>query len=105
MGAFVFGYPDSQALRDERWKLHLPMTPKQRNWGKHEPESPLMFFDLKADIGETKNVAANHPEVVERLFKEAQAIRPVLGDRVVQAKGRRRVGRVADPSLLRAGNP
>jgi len=93
-----------QALRDGRWKLHLPMTPKQRNWGKHEPESPLMLFDLKADIGETNNVAANHPEVVERLLKEAQAIRPVLGDRGVQAKGRRRAGWVADPSLLRAEN-
>lgn len=94
-----------QALRDGRWKLHLPLIPKQRNWGKPEPESPLMLFDLKADIGETANVAFAHPDVVERMLGQAQVIRPALGDRNVPAAERRRSGWVADPKLLRVGNP
>lgn len=93
-----------QALRDDRWKIHLPLVPKQLNWGKPEPESPLMLFDLKSDIGETTNVAPDHPEVVERMFRQVQAIRPLLGDRGVKAKGRRPAGWVANPRLLRAGS-
>jgi len=31
------------------------------------PESPLELYDLESDIGETQNVAAQHPEVVQEL--------------------------------------
>ena len=36
--------------------------------------------DLNADIGETINVAAQHPEVVERLVKLVEWARVELGD-------------------------
>jgi hypothetical protein len=31
------------------------------------PNPPTQLFDLKEDIGETTNVAAKHPEVVEKM--------------------------------------
>ena len=41
---------------------------------KNNPEAPIRLYNLKEDIGETKDIAANHPDVVKRitpLFKEA----------------------------------
>jgi arylsulfatase A len=92
-----------QALRDKQWKLHLPLVPKMRNWGKPETESPIMLFDLATDIGETNNVAEEYPEVVERMLHQAQRIRHDLGDLNIQAHGRRRSGWNDSPTLLRAG--
>lgn len=40
----------------------------------------LSLFNLETDMGETKNVAEAHPEVVERLSKLAEPIRAALGD-------------------------
>jgi len=55
----------------------------------------LSLFDLGNDIGETRNVAARHPDVVRRLTKLAEAMREELGDTLTGAKGRgvREVGR------------
>ncbi|MCX7014947.1 MAG: sulfatase [Candidatus Sumerlaeota bacterium] len=44
----------TSAVRSGPWKLH---------WNK----AGVQLYDLKADIGETKNVADQHPDVVERL--------------------------------------
>ena len=87
-----------QAVRDHRWKLHLQLKPKKRNWGDPEPESPLMLFDLKNDIGEQHNVADQHPDVVKALMAEAEKAREDLGDPDRPAKGRRKAGWVAEPS-------
>jgi arylsulfatase A-like enzyme len=46
------------AVREGQWKLHL----KTRE-----------LYDLHGDIGETRNVAARHPELVARLTSEAEA--------------------------------
>ena len=92
-----------QALRNERWKLHLPLVPKLRNWGKPEPESPLMLFDLQADIAESSNVANEHPDIVERMLKQAQLIRHELGDIAIPALGRRASGWNDNPEFLRMG--
>lgn len=47
-----------QAIRLGKWKLHL----KEK-----------ALYDLRADIAESKNVAGEHPEVVERMTKVATA--------------------------------
>jgi arylsulfatase A-like enzyme len=55
----------------------------------------LSLFDLSQDIGETRNVAAQHPDVVRRLSKLAEAMRAELGDALSGTKGSgvRQVGR------------
>ena len=54
-----------QAVRSEKWKLQTGGT------NKHGGGKSL--FDLESDIGETTNVAAQHPEVVKRLRAYAKA--------------------------------
>ncbi len=55
------------AIRDDRWKLLLPNrkihTVYLMDFGTNDYE----LYDLKTDIGETKNVADKYPKVVERL--------------------------------------
>jgi len=48
----------------------------------------LSLFDLENDIGELKNVAAEHPEVVQRLLALAEKAREDLGDSAMQREGK-----------------
>ncbi|MCR9198553.1 MAG: sulfatase [Planctomycetaceae bacterium] len=80
-----------QAVRQGRWKLHLPRdkepagaAPFSRNThiaaadrvGFAEP----FLVNLQQDPGETKNVADDHPHVVARLLELAEHMRDDLGD-------------------------
>ncbi len=55
----------------------------------------LSLFDLNNDIGETRNIAAKHPDIVQHLTKLAGLMREELGDTLAGTKGRgvRQVGR------------
>ncbi len=78
-----------QALRSGKWKLHLPHEYRSL---KGEPGSGgrpgpyversigLSLFDLEADIGEARDVAAENPEVVRRLQSLVERARLDLGD-------------------------
>ncbi len=87
-----------QAVRDRRWKLHLPHSYRTLagrpggTGGKPAPYSQakigLALFDLKNDVGETTNVADKHPEVVQRLMEYAEQAREDLGDRLTDRKGK-----------------
>ncbi|NOY42539.1 MAG: sulfatase [Planctomycetes bacterium] len=86
-----------QAVRDRRWKLHFPHTfrtlagkpggkdgiPVDYSQGKIGVE----LFDLKHDVGETTNVADQHPEIVARLEKLASLARVDLGDQLTGQMG------------------
>lgn len=49
-----------QAVRQGDWKaVRLAVE--------REPDRPLELYDLSRDLGETRNVAAEHPEIVARL--------------------------------------
>ena len=99
--AFYYYQMDQlQAVRSGRWKLHLALKPKKRNWGKPEPESPLQLFDLQADIGEQNNVAEKHPDVVRRLLALAERARQDLGDLDRPGKNQRPAMLVDDPKPL-----
>ncbi len=80
-----------QAVRQGHWKLHLPRekepvgaAPFSRNT--HIAPADRVGFDkpflvdLNHDLGETKNVAAENPRVVQRLLGLAKAMRGDLGD-------------------------
>lgn len=80
---------------------------KPSNWGKLAPRSitqsgvegiasrhgyrveqlPLSLFNLDDDVGETRNLAAQHPDIVARLSAAAEAIRRDLGDSLQNVKG------------------
>jgi len=62
----------SFAIRDGNWKLCL--CPGSGGWSEPKPGSAaeknlpeFQLYDLAADRGEQKNVAADHPEIVKRL--------------------------------------
>ena len=56
------------AIRDGRWKLVLGNGSGGRQTPRGEPFArPYPLFDLSRDPGEARDVAAEHPEVVERL--------------------------------------
>ena len=48
----------------------------------------LALFDLSADVGETTDVAAKHPQVVKRLLGYAETARDDLGDSLTGRKGK-----------------
>ncbi|TDU66608.1 arylsulfatase A-like enzyme [Prosthecobacter fusiformis] len=50
-------------------------------------EQTLALFNLKDDLGETTDVSAAHPEVVERLQKLAEDFRQQLGDSLTKTVG------------------
>jgi arylsulfatase len=51
------------------------------------PTVMTALYDLENDIGETTDVSADHPEVVQRLDALAEAARETLGDGLTQRKG------------------
>ncbi|MEM7202954.1 MAG: arylsulfatase [Planctomycetota bacterium] len=54
------GYGGQLAVRAGRWKA-------VRRGLRQAPAAPLELYDLDADVGETRDVAAEHPEVAARL--------------------------------------
>jgi arylsulfatase A-like enzyme len=93
-----------QAVRDDRWKLAIaPQPDGERDGagaGKEEHaslESPRLY-DLAVDVGETTNVAADHPDVVARLRALAERTAAELCG--AQPPGRRPPGSVDNPVFL-----
>ena len=85
-----------QAVRSGKWKLHFPHafrsltgTPGSggRPAGYTTGKIGLALFDLEADIGETTNVADQHPDVVTRLEALADKARQDLGDSATDQSG------------------
>ncbi len=106
--ALFFYYHNNhlEAMRSGRWKLHFPHGYRSmigRELGAdgspgkydHSVKAGLELYDLEADIGETNDLAADRPEVVERLLEMAEAMREELGDKLSEREGsaRRPAGR------------
>ena len=99
-----FFYYQHQALRAVRqgdWKLHLPhseldRTKEGRNWQNHVPPQDrpyigeLTLYNLKEDIGETTNIAKEHPEIVEQLLAQIDHAKKDIGYHDVIGQNSRR---------------
>lgn len=95
---FYYHQNNLEAMRSGRWKLHFPHTyrtmagremggggkPGEYDYG---AKVGLALYDLEADVGETTDVAAEHPEVVERLQAMAEEMRRELGDKLTSLEG------------------
>ena len=91
--AFYYYWLDNlEAIRVGPWKLHI-----SRNG---QPICEL--YNLEKDIGETTNVAKEHPDIVKMIMEKADLIRKDIGDAVVGAEGdnTRPIGRVDNPKPL-----
>ena len=91
---FYYHQNDLEALRSGRWKLHFPhgyrsMAGRELGTGgvpgpyDYGVRTGLELYDLVADVGETRDVADEHPRVVARLQALADAMRADLGDDLV----------------------
>ena len=86
-----------QAVRDRQFKLVFPHKYRSLNGrvgkddGKPIPydqnTAELALYDLKSDIGESMNIAAQHPDVMQRLTEYAEQIREDLGDKLNKRTG------------------
>ncbi len=108
--AYFHYYADNelQAVSSGRFKLYLPHTyrtlagrPGGRDGKPAEYEQRQLthpeLYDLDADISETTDVAALHPDVVKQLLALAEKARKDLGDSLTKrdGSGRREPGRLA----------
>jgi arylsulfatase A-like enzyme len=91
-----------QALRSGQWKLHFPhpyFEHMPANGGKRgtvqNKKIELSLYDLSQDIGESNNVAAQNPDVVQRLQALGEKMRGDLGDSLTQREATR--ARAAGP--------
>ncbi|MDA1004908.1 MAG: sulfatase-like hydrolase/transferase [Verrucomicrobia bacterium] len=64
--------PEPRALRWKEWKLWFNKRGKGNGGGQAAPYVAAELYNLKDDIGESKDVAADHPEIVARLLAMAQ---------------------------------
>ena len=93
---FYYG-TELRAIRSGRFKLVLPHRSQTLDGpagtggqpGKYRPQDvPQALYDLVADIAETTDVAAAHPDVVTRLRAAAEKARDDLGDSLTNRTGR-----------------
>ncbi|MGH1492503.1 MAG: sulfatase family protein [Acidimicrobiales bacterium] len=94
---FYYWQNDLEAVRSGRWKLHFAKR------GAEIEE----LYDLVADVGESNNVFAEHPDVVVRLSALAEQARTSLGDARFDRPGNdvRPIGRVDDAQPLTEYDP
>jgi len=94
-----------EAVESGPWKLHLPheyrtLAGEPGKDGRPGPYKQarieLALFNIEQDIGEQHDVAAQHPQVVQRLLALAEKAREDLGDSLTgrQGRGRRQPGRL-----------
>jgi len=97
-------------VRAGQWKLMFPGGGRGGNANANQNAGPPApeLYDLNADIGETTDVAANHPEIVAQLKQFAEQAREDIGDTRTQRKGKntRPVGQLTETTpAKRAWSP
>ena len=83
--------------------MSAPLLPLDRKLTSLRPGSDkgrktkAELYDVRNDLGETREVAAEHPGVVERLLALAEKAREDLGDWKREGANQRPAGWVDDP--------
>jgi arylsulfatase A len=88
-----------EAVRSGPWKLHLPheyrtLAGEPGKDGQPGPyktvRTELALYNLTQDVAEQKDIAAENPEVVQRLLAIAEEARVDLGDSLTSREGKNR---------------
>ena len=89
---FYYRQNTPEAVRQGRWKLKV----------RDNDADTALLYDLSTDIGETRNVYGENPEVAATLQALLADCREDLGDasQGVEGQNRRPIGRVANPKPL-----
>lgn len=97
VGYMYYMMDQLQAVRAGPWKLYLPLEKKLLGLGRRHQKSSASLYNVRDDLGETKDVSAQHPDIVARLTALADKAREDLGDLGREGKGQRPAGRVDNP--------
>lgn len=87
---FFYQHQALRAVRQGDWKLHLPHSKLDRTkegklWQSHVPPKDrpyleeLTLYNLRNDIGETTNLAQEHPGIVQSLLKQLDFAKEDIG--------------------------
>ena len=97
-GFYYYHIDQLQAVRSGPWKLYLPLAAKRSNLANKRAPSVLQLFNVRDDLAEANEVSSEHPEVVKRLLKLAEAARTEIGDDEKPGRGQRPAGLVTAPT-------
>lgn len=100
-GFMYYRLEQLQAVRSGAWKLYLPLRAKFINNNRKAAAAKAELYNVREDVGETREVAAEQPEMVRRLTAMAEWAREEIGDVDRRGRGQRAAGRVARPVALR----
>ncbi|HEY2415728.1 MAG TPA: sulfatase [Pirellulaceae bacterium] len=100
VGFMYYRMEQLQAVRAGPWKLYLPLGEKIVTNNRRTAAAALQLFDVRNDVGETREVSAEQPEVVRKLIGLAETGRQELGDTNRAGRQQRPAAFVANPVAL-----
>jgi len=100
VGYMFYRMDQLQAVRAGPWKLYLSPPERQGANDRRIAAVPLALYDVRNDVGETREVAAEQPEVVRNLSQLAEAARVELGDLDRPGRSQRPAGYNPNPQPL-----
>ncbi len=96
--AFYYYHVDRlQAVRAGKWKLFLPIAEGEPNRTRDLDRSTPLLFDVATDVAESKNLAKENSDVVQRLMVYARQAIADLGDGTESGQNQRPAGFVQNP--------
>jgi arylsulfatase A-like enzyme len=99
-GFFFYRMEQLQAVRAGDWKLYLPLEGRFANLQRKPEPAKLALYDVRHDVGEDREVSAQHPEIVSKLTALAEKARADLGDVDRPGSGQREAGFIEKPMPL-----
>ena len=99
---YYYQFGSLGAVRSGPWKLHVGRFKREPGAEGATWRHVLELYNLEEDVGETINVADQHPDTVERLQAMLAEAREDLGDDQTQVEGKntRPAGHVEEPRTL-----